>query len=320
MNVQLLSDCIGAPVSTERAIEWTLAMLDALALLHARGEVHGHLAPDLVRITTDRSGRSVAMLLPFESMPCSLDATPMPSLYRAPEQCRGAAASPAADLYAVGIMLHEMLTGRPPWFAIDAAQLLQAQLHEPLPALPAHARALDGFVRRLAHKRPETRFNQARIAASALRVLAANRVEIGVDAPAAPVKRRVTYPVATLTFAAALTTGTVVTMAGLVHDDPPNEPRGAVPVAAKVVAPMPVLGTPVVERVAAVAPEQRTTTSMRAPEFPPPPRVALSRRVPATRPAVAKQASAISLRSYHGQRSVQFAEADRSMAVARVDE
>lgn len=318
MNVLLLSDCLGVPVSTDRAIEWTLAILDALVLLHGRGEVHGHLAPDLVRIGTDRGGRVFAVLVPFESMHCSLHATMLPSLYRAPEQCRGAAASQAADLYALGIMLHEMLTGRRPWSAIDAAQLLHAQLHEPLPALPAHARAFEGFVRRLAHKRPEARFNQARIAASALRILAASRSEIGVDVapPMAMPKRRVAYPVASLTFAAALTTGTLVMVAaGASLDDASSELSTQTPTSSRAVPPMPMpRGTAGVVPVASR--ESSPTASARAPEFPPPPRVSSPRRSVVSKRSDASsrelaRASVVSLRSYDGQRAVPSSVAER---------
>ena len=51
-----------------------------------------------------------------------------------PEQIRGQAAGPRSDLFAFGIILHEMLTGRHPWPRGSAVDTLHAILHDELPA------------------------------------------------------------------------------------------------------------------------------------------------------------------------------------------
>jgi eukaryotic-like serine/threonine-protein kinase len=56
--------------------------------------------------------------------------------YAAPEQSRGAAPDPAADVYSLGVCLHEMLTGQPPYAGVTATELLGQHLLAPVPRLP----------------------------------------------------------------------------------------------------------------------------------------------------------------------------------------
>ncbi|HRE87978.1 MAG TPA: protein kinase, partial [Myxococcota bacterium] len=55
--------------------------------------------------------------------------------YMSPEQAMGQKVGPAADLYALGIILFEMLTGKPPFTAESAMALAMAHVHEPAPPL-----------------------------------------------------------------------------------------------------------------------------------------------------------------------------------------
>ena len=85
--------------------------------------------------------------------------------YMAPEQILGEAVGPAADLYATGVLLYEMLTGALPFSADSPATLVYHQLNEdpssPSILNPAVPRALDRLVLRLLDKVPENRYGTA---------------------------------------------------------------------------------------------------------------------------------------------------------------
>lgn len=92
--------------------------------------------------------------------------------YLAPEVVRGTAPGPTADLFALGALLAETLTGRPAFPVTDAASALDAALHhDPLPPLRADPRlpaALVDVVQRLLAKEPNARYPDAHAAADAL--------------------------------------------------------------------------------------------------------------------------------------------------------
>lgn len=90
-----------------------LQLLQALAYLHRRGVVHRDLKPSNVMVTIDGSVKVLDFGLAGESG--SQDEAGGTLLYMAPEVLRGAAITPASDLYAVGVMLYEALTGRHPF-------------------------------------------------------------------------------------------------------------------------------------------------------------------------------------------------------------
>src|SRR5436853_532545 len=92
--------------------------------------------------------------------------------YMAPEQFSGRPADARADIYAFGVMLYEMLTGRVP-FEGDSAQIMYGHLQQPPlpprqlnPALPA---ALEQIILRLLEKDPDTRTQSAAELAAQLR-------------------------------------------------------------------------------------------------------------------------------------------------------
>jgi hypothetical protein len=86
-----------------------------------------------------------------------------------PEQAAGAEVDPRSDLYSVGIILYELLEGRPPFTAASAVELLEKHIAAEPPAL-ANAR-VDAVLRRLLAKAPPDRFQSAAEVGAALALL-----------------------------------------------------------------------------------------------------------------------------------------------------
>jgi len=77
--------------------------------------------------------------------------------YMSPEQGHGARLDPRSDLYSLGVILYEMLTGRKPYTGDNALAVIYRHAHEPVPDLPRPLQHLQGLLARLLAKRPEER-------------------------------------------------------------------------------------------------------------------------------------------------------------------
>jgi len=163
------------PVPT--ACEYTSQILQALEAAHALGVIHRDLKPDNVFVTF-QGGRPVIKLIDFGiaklktaqagqtknlTVAGMLMGTPE---YMAPEQAYSAdKVDVRADLYAVGVMMYEMLSGRAPAEADDPRVLiLKVERGEVTPlvqAAPGIEPGVAGFVHRAMAPRPEMRFSNA---------------------------------------------------------------------------------------------------------------------------------------------------------------
>jgi serine/threonine-protein kinase len=153
------------------AIAIALALCDALDAAHAVGIVHRDLKPDNVMIAVD--GRVVltdfGIAAVAREAAAGLQGTPR---YMAPEQARGEPASPAADLYALGVILYELLTGAPA-FVGPALEILDAKQRLPHLALPDADRRLADVIASATQLAPRDRPRTARALRRALEPLAA---------------------------------------------------------------------------------------------------------------------------------------------------
>jgi serine/threonine-protein kinase len=149
-------------------------MLAALAAAHRGGVIHRDLKPGNVFLVNDSEGMRSVKLLDFgiakvaefrPSRPLTLEGyilgTPE---YMAPEQVRGEKVGPASDLYAVGVIAFQMLSGRVP-FTGDQRSVLMAQVENEPPALsslvPEVPKALENIVMRLLAKAASNRYASA---------------------------------------------------------------------------------------------------------------------------------------------------------------
>ncbi|HEY1016843.1 MAG TPA: serine/threonine-protein kinase, partial [Herpetosiphonaceae bacterium] len=178
------------PAVPTNALRWSAQIAEALALLHQHGLVHRAVAPEHIRITPD--GRAV--LFDFGMVGRS-GAAAQPvfgaSYYGAPDGA-GGAPTPAADVYALGVALHEMLTGAIP-LPRQPGQADQERSGPTLPPLrerlPAMVSTVEGLLERATAPDPASRPSMAELAAelNALLVIAG-----GETAVIAPATRRLT--------------------------------------------------------------------------------------------------------------------------------
>jgi serine/threonine protein kinase len=157
-------------------------VLAGLEAMHAAGIVHGDIKSDNVMVERQDDGSDVAKLIDlglahvqFEAASAATGATLAGTPeYMAPELVDGAESSPASDLYAVGVVLYELITGATPFVDQRAGEVLRRQLHDP--AVPPSLRRpntppiLDRIVMRALDKNPARRFPCAASFASALAV------------------------------------------------------------------------------------------------------------------------------------------------------
>jgi serine/threonine-protein kinase len=133
----------------------------ALAPAHARRVVHRDVKPANILIASSGQVKvadfGVARLLGGnDNLAATVVGTPS---YMAPEQARGRRITPATDVYSIGVVLYEMLAGRPPFTGASAVDLALCHLQDPLPPLPPGIPdALGAIVERALAKDPDQRY------------------------------------------------------------------------------------------------------------------------------------------------------------------
>ena len=146
-----LSDLIArGPVPAGRALDLAVEIAEGLARAHDKGIVHRDLKPANVMLTEDGhakiidfglaklvealSGDSGQTVLKHETDPGVVLGT---ATYMSPEQARGGKVDHRSDIFSFGVLLHEMLTARPPFRGKTGIDTMHAILHDPVPPLPA---------------------------------------------------------------------------------------------------------------------------------------------------------------------------------------
>ncbi len=161
-----------------RAVEVGEQILGSLAEAHDAGIVHRDVKPGNVMLMQTRAGEDWVKVLDFgiaklrdegSAARSSASTTDVGAIvgtpnYLAPEQARGDAVDGRADLYAVGCLLHELVTGRPPFHATTPMAVVSAHLQLPPPRAdeaPGVSRRFADVLQRALAKRPQDRFASA---------------------------------------------------------------------------------------------------------------------------------------------------------------
>ncbi len=166
-----------------RIVEVLRSLLSALEYAHARGIVHRDVKAE--NVLFDNADRP--LLTDFGIALSKRDQTRITTAglavgsggYMAPEQARGEAVDGRADLYSVGVLAFELLTGRLPFQAADPLALALMHAQDPVPRLPADKKHWQPLIDRAMAKSPDNRYRNAQQMLGALNQLA-------VGAPAEP--------------------------------------------------------------------------------------------------------------------------------------
>ena len=146
---------------------------DGLAAAHAAGIVHRDVKPANLLVTPDREVKvtDFGIARAAEGMGLTQTGEVMGTpQYLSPEQAQGQTATPASDVYSLGVVAFECLAGHRPYVADTAVATALAHLREPVPDLPDSVPAdLAAVVRRAMSKLPQDRYADGAALAAALR-------------------------------------------------------------------------------------------------------------------------------------------------------
>jgi len=173
-----------------RVIAIIRSLLQALDYAHVRGVVHRDVKAE--NVLFDEVERPMladfGIALRRGSNPRLTNAglAVGSTAYMPPEQARGAEVDRRVDLYSIGVLTWEMLTGRLPYNAADALSMALKHVQDPIPRLPPTLKHWQGFIDRAMAKRPEDRYASAQDMLLALDQLEARAGKgfVAVEVPA----------------------------------------------------------------------------------------------------------------------------------------
>ena len=249
-NLRALLNAQGA-FTIPQALRYTTDILEALRAAHRMGVIHRDIKPENILVPTDGPAKVADFGLARAVSKGSTSATGNmlgTAAYIAPEIAQTAKADARSDLYSVGIMLYEMLTGAVPWADESPLQIVHHHVSDDVPSpsatLPWIPREIDDLIAALTARNPANRCADAsdaldlvaRAAASIPSDIANRRAEVAhedsrsgsettaLNTEVMPTQLTQAMPAPAVTTATAVPTATAVTT---VHASTPTETPSA---------------------------------------------------------------------------------------------
>jgi serine/threonine protein kinase len=156
------------------ALYYAREIARALSIIHTAGVIHRDLKPANIMLRDDDSVALIDFGISQSTRTAKADpegstreiaGTPY---YMSPEQAVGLSADERTDLYSLGVIIYQMLTGDKPYVGATADEILAQHCNAPLPVLPAEFAACQPLLNKLLAKDPAQRFGSARETIEAL--------------------------------------------------------------------------------------------------------------------------------------------------------
>ncbi|MCA9883212.1 MAG: protein kinase [Anaerolineae bacterium] len=156
-------------LSVDRVVDLAIQICNGIGYAHRSGLVHADVKPQNILVTS----QDIVKVTDFGIAQALSDTQPQQRAsvvwgsphYFAPEQARGEPPSPAADVYAIGIVIFEMLTGRLPYIGANHQELALAHIRERIPLVtefnPSVPESLAKIVLKVMSKEPAGRYRTA---------------------------------------------------------------------------------------------------------------------------------------------------------------
>jgi tRNA A-37 threonylcarbamoyl transferase component Bud32 len=160
-----LRDRLRNPMSVDESLYYLRAIAEALRVIHVFGILHRDLKPANVMLREDNS----PVLIDFGLARRSMDDAGTTGVgqvlgspyYISPEQSQGQRVDVRTDLYSLGVMFYEMLTGERPYGGRSAVAIMSQHSKSPVPTLPPSTAAQQPLLDRLMAKQPSARYPSA---------------------------------------------------------------------------------------------------------------------------------------------------------------
>jgi DNA-binding NarL/FixJ family response regulator len=160
-----LRDRLRNPLSVDESLYYLRTIAEALRVIHVFGILHRDLKPANVMLREDNS----PVLIDFglarrdrdEAGTTAVGQVLGSPYYISPEQAQGQRVDARTDLYSLGVMFYEMLTGQRPYVGRTAIAIMAQHAHSPVPILPEPMAAQQPLLDRLMAKRQNARYGSA---------------------------------------------------------------------------------------------------------------------------------------------------------------
>jgi DNA-binding NarL/FixJ family response regulator len=160
-----LRDRLRNPLSVDESLYYLRAIAEALRVIHVFGILHRDLKPANVMLREDNSPVLIDFGLARRSREDSGTTGAGQVLgspyYISPEQSQGQRVDARTDLYSLGVMFYEMLTGQRPYAGRSAVAIMEQHSTSPVPTLPAATAVQQPLLDRLMAKQPNARYASA---------------------------------------------------------------------------------------------------------------------------------------------------------------